>query len=169
MVQQAAVEERPDFEDPVRFVIRTWPWPDQPEGLPQVQELIRNPLLMWTFIYTAMMLSIEELLLFAKSTLTLELVQQTRLCTGQTHKRTYLHTQATPHSNTLTTPHSHTLSNTHKHSHTLSTPHSGSAQSENGECASPRRPGGRRRPFDGHVALPPGVDEDQFCSFFQTM
>jgi len=35
VVQQAAVEERPDFEDPVRFVIRTWPWPDQPEGLPQ--------------------------------------------------------------------------------------------------------------------------------------
>ena len=77
VVQQAAVEERPDFEDPVRFVIRTWPWPDQPEGLPQVQELIRNPLLMWTFIYTAMMLSIEELLVFAKSTFTLELVQQT--------------------------------------------------------------------------------------------
>ena len=73
VVQQAAVEERPDFEDPVRFVIRTWPWPDQPEGLPQVQELIRNPLLMWK----AMMLSREELLLFAKSTFTLALVQQT--------------------------------------------------------------------------------------------
>ena len=49
VVQQAAVEERPDFEDPVRFVIRTWPWPDQPEGLPQVQELIRNPLLMYIY------------------------------------------------------------------------------------------------------------------------
>ena len=71
VVQQAAVEERPDFEDPVRFVIRTWPWPDQPEGLPQVQELIR------TFIYTPMRLSIEGLLLFAKSTFTLALVQQT--------------------------------------------------------------------------------------------
>ena len=111
VVQQAAVEERPDFEDPVRFVIRTWPWPDQPEGLPQVHEL----------------------------TLT----------------------------NTLTKIHSHTL--TTPHSQTLSTPHSGSAQSENGECASPRRPGGRRRPFDGHVALPPGGDEDQFRSFFQTI
>ena len=24
-----------EFEDPVRFVIRTWPWQDQAEGLPQ--------------------------------------------------------------------------------------------------------------------------------------
>ena len=36
VVQQAAAEDRLDFEDPVRFVLRTWPWPDQAEGLPQV-------------------------------------------------------------------------------------------------------------------------------------
>ena len=24
-----------EFEDPVRFVIRTWPWQEQAEGLPQ--------------------------------------------------------------------------------------------------------------------------------------
>jgi len=35
VVQQASAEDRLDFEDPVRFVLRTWPWPDQAEGLPQ--------------------------------------------------------------------------------------------------------------------------------------
>ena len=107
VVQQAAVEERPDFEDPVRFVIRTWPWPDQPEGLPQVQELIRNPLL----IYTAMMLSIEELLLFTKSTFTLALhwcnKLDPRLCTAQTH--THKHS---PYTQTHTYTHHTKLTHT---------------------------------------------------------
>lgn len=29
------VKDGMDFEDPVRFVIRTWPWLEQSEGLPQ--------------------------------------------------------------------------------------------------------------------------------------
>ena len=40
VVQQASAEDRLDFEDPVRFVLRTWPWPDQAEGLPQVPILM---------------------------------------------------------------------------------------------------------------------------------
>ena len=40
VVQQASAEDRLDFEDPVRFVLRTWPWPDQAEGLPQVSILV---------------------------------------------------------------------------------------------------------------------------------
>ena len=48
VVQQAAAEDRLDFEDPVRFVLRTWPWPDQAEGLPQVPILIITPPLLST-------------------------------------------------------------------------------------------------------------------------
>ena len=40
VVQQAAAEDRLEFEDPVRFVLRTWPWTEQAEGLPQVLLII---------------------------------------------------------------------------------------------------------------------------------
>ena len=33
--REAGVRGAEDFEDPVRFVIRTWPWLDQADGLPQ--------------------------------------------------------------------------------------------------------------------------------------
>ena len=35
VVHYKSTDESLDFEDPVRFVIRTWPWQDQAEGLPQ--------------------------------------------------------------------------------------------------------------------------------------
>ena len=35
MVHYKSTDESLDYEDPVRFVIRTWPWQDQAEGLPQ--------------------------------------------------------------------------------------------------------------------------------------
>jgi len=33
--REPGVRVAEDFEDPVRFVIRTWPWLDQADGLPQ--------------------------------------------------------------------------------------------------------------------------------------
>jgi len=35
VVHYKSMDDSLDFEDPVRFVIRTWPWQDQAEGLPQ--------------------------------------------------------------------------------------------------------------------------------------
>ena len=34
-VHYKSADDSLDCEDPVRFVIRTWPWQDQAEGLPQ--------------------------------------------------------------------------------------------------------------------------------------
>ena len=55
MVQQASAEDRLDFEDPVRFVLRTWPWPDQAEGLPQVHILMLRLTLMLVLMLMLML------------------------------------------------------------------------------------------------------------------
>ena len=56
MVQQAAAEDRLDFEDPVRFVLRTWPWPDQAEGLPQVHILMLRLTLLLVLVLMLMLM-----------------------------------------------------------------------------------------------------------------
>ena len=35
LLHYKSADDSLDFEDPVKFVIRTWPWQDQAEGLPQ--------------------------------------------------------------------------------------------------------------------------------------
>ncbi len=34
--EEQGVNQCQELEDPVRFIIRTWPWPDDQQGLPQV-------------------------------------------------------------------------------------------------------------------------------------